>query len=51
MIEEEFKGSYEDRRFLLKLKLSDEERRIWLKQAKTPLKEKPDYVPKFAKVD
>ncbi|GAB1433256.1 hypothetical protein MASR2M29_18810 [Spirochaetota bacterium] len=50
MIEEEFKGYYEDRRFLSKLKLSDEEKRIWLKQAKTPLKEKPDYVPKFAKV-
>ncbi|GAB1432035.1 hypothetical protein MASR2M29_06600 [Spirochaetota bacterium] len=49
IIEDELKGYYEDRRFLSKLNLSEEETRIWLKKARTPLKDKDDYVPKYAK--
>lgn len=47
-IEDAFKGFYEDRRFLSKLRLSDEYRKVWLKKTKTPLKEKDDYLPQYA---
>lgn len=49
-IEDAIKGFYEDRKFLSKFRLNDEYRKVWLKNAKTPLKEKDDYLPKYARV-
>mgnify|MGYP002350568608 CR=1 FL=1 len=40
---------YSERPFMGHHRLSDESRRIWLKQAVTPLKEKPDYLPAYAR--
>jgi hypothetical protein len=44
------KGYYTDRPFLSKLHLNDEETRVWMKAHRTPLKDKKDYVPKYALV-
>jgi len=47
-IGEGLKGYYTDRPFLSKLRLNDEETRVWMKGHRTPLKDKKDYVPKYA---
>ncbi len=49
-LKEELAGLYLDRPFVSKVNLNPEERRIWLKDAPTPLKTTHDYVPKYAKV-
>jgi hypothetical protein len=41
-------GYYRDRPFLSKLSLNDEEIRVWMKAHATPLKERKEYVPKYA---
>ncbi len=48
-VAEALDGLYCDRPFLSKLHLSTEERRIWLKDASTPLKDAHDYVPQYAR--
>ena len=47
-IARQFAIFYTDRTFLTKQKLSDESRKIWLKQAVTPLKAGITYLPKYA---
>ena len=47
-IARQFAVFYTDRTFLAKQKLSDESRKIWLKQAVTPLKAGITYLPKYA---
>ncbi len=49
-IREGTKGFYTDRPFLSKLHLNDEETMVWMKAHRTPLKDKKDYVPKYALV-
>lgn len=44
----QFTTFYTDRAFLSKQKLSDEGRKIWLKEAVTPLKSGASYLPKYA---
>jgi hypothetical protein len=41
---------YTDRPFMGRHNLSGEAKRIYLKQVATPLKEKPDYLPAYARV-
>jgi transposase-like protein len=41
---------YTDRPFMGRHNLSDEAKRIYIKQVVTPLKEKPDYLPAYARV-
>jgi len=47
-ITDQFSTFYTDRAFLSKQKLSAEDRKIWLKQAVTPLKVGAAYLPKYA---
>ncbi len=47
-IREGMKGYYTDRPFLSKLSLNDEEIKIWMKAHHTPLKERKEYIPKYA---
>jgi len=47
-IERETKRLYSERAFLSHQRLSDEQRRIWLKRHPTPLKDKKDYCPGYA---
>lgn len=44
-----FTGYYEQRPFLSRVTLNTEERKIWLKEAVTPLKERPTYLPAYAR--
>jgi len=37
-----------ERRFISHLRLWPEQLRVWFKQAPTPLKRRPDYVPAYA---
>jgi len=49
MVEIHLGKLYTDRPFLGHHRLSDESRKIWLKQSVTPLKERPDYLPAYAR--
>ena len=49
-ISQAFEGFYLDRPFLSKVELTPYEKRLWLKKLTTPLKEKTEYVPKYARV-
>jgi transposase-like protein len=48
LVEEEFSRLFVERGFLSHAKLTREEKRIWLKQKKTPLKREKEYVPLYA---
>ena len=47
-IRDGIKGYYTDRPFLSKLSLNDEEIKVWMKAHHTPLKERKEYIPKYA---
>ena len=49
LVEAQLRKLYSERPFLGHHNLSDESRKIWLKQSVTPLKEKPDYLPAYAR--
>ena len=49
-VDEEKEKRFTQRAFISHQLLNDEERRIWLKEHKTPRKEGPNWVPQFAKV-
>jgi transposase-like protein len=48
LVEEEFSRLFVERGFLSHAKLTPEEKKTWLKQKKTPLKEEKEYVPLYA---